>query len=100
MQHTIYETFSNQGHRCFVEFSGSKTLRELGQCSVIMFGCIIYDLEQGGGDHLSETPAQVAFLCLLINHLHIYFEIIVSGCRSCNSLTSCPSSYGSHRIFT
>ena len=41
------------------------------------------------GGPLSETPIRVAFLFLL-NYLYISFEIIVSGCRSWNSLTSCP----------
>ena len=30
------------------------------------------------------------FLTIVIASLYIYFEIIVSGCRSWNSLTSCP----------
>ena len=36
-----------------------------------------------------RRPFELLFF-LLLNYLYIYFEIIVSGCRSWNSLTSCP----------
>ena len=36
-----------------------------------------------------RRPFELLFF-LLLNYLYIYFEIIVSGCRSWNSMTSCP----------
>ena len=36
-----------------------------------------------------SRPFELLFF-LLSNYLYIYFEIIVSGCHSWNSLTSCP----------
>ena len=58
-----------------------------GRVSMKLYGCFI---AIGGGGLFSETPVRVVFLSLLTNYLYIYFEIIVSGCRSWNSLTSCP----------
>ena len=63
-----------------------------GRVSMIYLSASLTICSKVGGGALSETPVRVAFLSFikLLNYLYIYFEIIVSGCRSWNSLTSCP----------